>query len=202
MNFTPVQWLTLSKSYFTSIFNSVLDKHAPCTKTKCSSTRWFTAEFSILFYPRNKEWALARRTKDPCHWLAFRQLRNKCNPAIRKGKTDYYMHFFPNSSYNLSKFQKIVKSTSNNSSNPLPAYVVYGLTQITDSHEICTAFNNHFAASCQLFDSLSPKGWVEEQRLSSFNINTEVNQSFSLLPVSNLMVADAQCSIDVRKIKG
>lgn len=181
-------------SYFTNAFNWALDKCAPFkrTRTKCVSTPWFTAELSNVFYSRNTAWALARCTKDPCHWLAFRQLRNKCTAAVRKANSDYYLHSFINSFYNPSKFRNNVKFTSDNSRTLLSAYVFNGVTQITNGHEICIAFSSHFAASCQLFDSLSvcPNSCVEDHRSSLLNTTTaEVNHCFRLSPVSHRMVA-------------
>lgn len=94
----------------------------------------------------------------------------------------------------------IVQSTYDNSTTPLPAYVVNGLTQTTASHEICTAFNSHFAASCQFFDSLSvgPNTFMEEHGSSFLNTsNAEVNHSFSSSHVSSRMVAEPLRNIEL-----
>lgn len=91
-------------------------------------------------------------------------------------------------------------STSNNSSTCLPAYIIKGLIQINDSHEICT----HFVASCQLFDShnVGPISCVKEHMSSVFNTSTEVIHSLSLCPVYSSMVADTLCNIDAWKATG
>lgn len=60
--------------------------------------------------------------------------------CYQKSQKHYYLHSFTNPFHNPHKFWKIVQFTSNNTNTPLPAYV-NGLTQVTDNHGICTAFN-------------------------------------------------------------
>lgn len=137
----------LALSYFTNLSNLVLHKHVPFkkTRTKVSSTSWFSTELSTVFYFGNNTWTLARCTKDPCHWLSVRQLRNKCT------KTNYYLH-----SFNTYPYSRI---SSGNHTTPLSAYVANG-----HGYKICTAFNNQFSASDHLFDSLNvdPHSCLEE----------------------------------------
>ncbi len=96
----------LALDYFCKSFNSIVDKHAPLKKYRIQnrSSPWFSAEIPSLLKRRNKAWTLARRTGDPGHWLAFRQLRNKCTTAIRKAKSDDYLNLIPKAYSNPAKF--------------------------------------------------------------------------------------------------
>ena len=82
-------------------------------------------------------------------------------------------------------------------SSTLQPDVVNGLTQITDSHAICTVLTIillHLVSYLSL--SVGPIGNLEEHRSPFLDTTAEVNHSFSLSHVSSRMVADALCNID------
>merc|ERR1712239_44211 len=81
----------MALEFFIKTFLSITDKHAPLKRlrVKNRTTPWFTPELSSMFRERNRAWALARRSGDPSHWLAFRQIRNKCTSSVRNAKSSH-----------------------------------------------------------------------------------------------------------------
>lgn len=58
---------------------AVANKHAPIRKVRCKNGEnpWFTKELADLIYARNKQWALARKSKSEVDWELFRNRRNR-----------------------------------------------------------------------------------------------------------------------------
>ena len=198
----------LALDFFINRFNSLVNKHAPYKKirVKNRSNKWFTNELSALHISRNKAWALARRSGDPSHWLAFRQLRNKCSASVGKAKAKFYIDSLDNNSTpsNPKKFWKIINSTRKQNSNPLPTHLNLGNSVLTNENEICTAFNNHFATAGLLFDNLFTNTTVAAENLppSSGSSLSAPESHFSLAPFNTNEVFIALSAIDSKKSVG
>lgn len=93
-----------------------------------------------------------RCTVDPGHWLAYRQLRNKCTAGIRKAKSRHYVNFIPKVYSNPAKFWRAVNSVKYKSSPSFPTINTPDGYSLSDQVEICAAFNQHFASAGHLFD--------------------------------------------------
>ncbi len=104
----------------------------------------------IILALKSKAWVLARKSGDPSSWLAFWKLLNKFTPSVRKAKSDYYLNTISSCYTNPAKFWQVVNSTKSRNVISLPMYVNYDQFVISDQTEICTVFNNHFAAAGQL----------------------------------------------------
>lgn len=85
----------LALAHFSRIFNHISYKHAPFknNRIKNLTNSWFSPELSNLFRLKNQAWSSARKTDIPARktdipadWLIFRQLKNKCTAAVKKGK--------------------------------------------------------------------------------------------------------------------
>ena len=139
---------------FVNTFISLVDKHAPYKRLRIKDriAPWFSHELSTLQNDRNKAWSRARRSDDPQHWLAFRQLRNRCTSAMRKAKSDYYLDLITSSFGNPAQFWKAVNLKKGKTSNSLPAHISVNDCIISGQNEICLAFNKHFADAGHLFD--------------------------------------------------
>ena len=66
---------------------------------------------------------VAKRTRNPGHWLAVRQLRNTA--AIRKTKSDHYLNLIPKAYSNPTKFWRAVNSINRKFSPSLPTAPVF-----------------------------------------------------------------------------
>lgn len=115
----------LALSQFMSVFNLAVHKHAPFKniRVKARSSPRFTADLNELFNSRKRAWTQARQFKTPAHLLLFRQLRNRCTAALRKAKSNYYLHSFTGSCQNPGTFWKVVKSVSRNNRS-FPTHIV------------------------------------------------------------------------------
>ena len=183
-----------------NIFNSVVDKHAPIKKVrvKARSSPWFTADLADLFNSRNRAWAQARRHKTPSHWLLFRQLRNRCTAALRKAKSEYYLHSI-NSSHNPGKLWKSIKSLTRNNSS-FPTHIDNGHSILTDRKDICSAFNDHFAAAGHLFDLDGNNSDCNTAPQTELPPDTPPN--FTISPFSLDEVTRTLLAMDTRKSTG
>lgn len=135
-----------------------------------------------MFRLRNKAWAQARRTGEAAHWLAFKQLRNKCTSATRKTKLDYHLELISSSTTNPSKFWKAVNLKKKKSCAFIPPFIMNNNCPVDEQSEICDLFNAHFAAAGNQFDTLySSSGFVfNSQPLSHLSSNH--TSLFTLLP--------------------
>ncbi len=167
-----------------------------------------------MFQARNKAWALARRSGDLSDWLAFGQIRNKCTSSVRKAKSNFYVNGLDNADTNSKKFWKIINSRKHiHNCNVLHPHLNFGNCILTDTEEISTAFNKHFAEAGHLFDNLhltNADSAVIQGRLPVMsNTSPSLLQSaadvpfhFSLTPFSISEVLSALSYIDTRKSVG
>ena len=196
--------------HFILSFNAVVNVHAPFKKqrVKARSSPWFTTELTSMLQSKNKAWVLARKSGEPSHWLAFRQLRNAVTSAIRKAKSDYYLDAILSCDSNPAKFWKIVNSARDKKASSLPAHVNVGQRVVSGLNDICTVFNEHFAVAGHLFENedmthgrpISGNPLVDAERCVSHS--ERHNSHFSLEPFTHNDVLNALLSIDPKKSTG
>jgi exonuclease III len=195
----------LALKHFTTAFNFIVDKHVPYKKcrTKDKVNPWYCNELAKLHCSRNKAWNLARQTNDHAHWLTFRQLRNKCTSAIRRGKADFYLQKFTESSNRPGDFWKAIKSLKGERSTCLPASILEDSTVLTEPSVICSAFNRHFAAAGHLFDKNVHTTDPQADPCTPPAISAPLSEnSLSLTILDSAQVCNALIKIDQKKSTG
>ena len=188
---------------FIKTFNCFVDKHAPVKRIRIKDrvAPWFNRELSALFTERNSSWSRAKRTGNTQDWLAFRQIRNRTTAAVRKAKSDYFLNLVANSQSNPAKFWSAVNLTKSNNS-ALPQSITVGDRKISDTQEICHAFNKHFIEAGHLFgrqsDGLAPLDPVSDLGLPRQHVSHFSFQPFS--PSETLYILqsiDPKCATGV-----
>ena len=180
---------------FIDSFNTVVNKHAPFKRVRIKDrvTPWFSPGLSRLFRDRSSAWSCARRSGDSRHWLAFRQIRNRCTNAVRKAKTDYYLDLVTNAYSNPAKFWSAVNVNKNKFSNSLPTHIEFNNYEISDKNDICQLFNQHFAEAGLLFDR-NITGSLSAAATSQGQMSP--HSKFSLIPFTLVEVYQAVVALD------
>ena len=164
---------------------------------------WYCNELAKLHCSRNKAWNLARQTNDHAHWLTFRQLRNKCTSAVRRGKADFYLQKFTESSNRPGDFWKAIKTLKGEHSTCLPASILADSTVLTEPSDICSAFNRHFAAAGHLFDNTVHTTDLQADPGTPPAISVPLSESsLSLTILDSFQVCNTLIKIDPKKSTG
>ncbi len=202
----------LAFEYFSSLFNSLVDKHTPYKnfRIKNRSNPWFTADLSEALRSRDLAWTKARFSNNPLDWLNFRKQRNKCIRLIRTAKSNYYLSSLSTSRDNATRFWEALKSLKSSSCASLPAQISSGNTYITNKLDICDAFNHHFIAAGHIFDNnaaaTDSTSGHEAATAPNFPLHSRTamlkSVSFSLRPVIHTEVLHALNCLDLKKSKG
>lgn len=159
----------LAFSYFSSTFNSIVNKHAPLRRyrVKNRSNPWFSNNLSKDLHNRDMAWKRARETDSPSDCQHFKQLRYRC-ASIRKAKSNYFITSLTECEGNPAKFWKVVNSLKHSSAPSLPQLIQSDSGSILDKHEMGSVFNNHFIAAGNIFENSHHAAALNEQMNYSY----------------------------------
>ena len=193
-------------AYFIQSFNAIVNAHAPLKKQRIKdrTNPWFKTELSSMLQSKNKAWALAKKSGEPSHWLAFRQLRNTFTSAVRKAKSDYYLDAIISCDANPAKFWKIINTVRDKKATSMPSHVNVGSCVVSGLNNICTAFNEHFAVAGHIFENENENmTHIEiERHISHSERQNSQNNNFSLKLFTCDDVFNALHAIDSKKSTG
>ena len=212
-NTMEIMDVNLALDHFIHVFNSIVNIHAPFKKQRIQARTnpWFNSELTGMLQLKNKAWVLARKSGNPSHWVAFRQLRNTFTAAVRKAKSDFYLEAISECHSNPAKFWKIVNSVNDKrKATSLPALVKIGQSMFSDQNDICNAFNKHFADAGNLFENLfenenmpqGSSGSMHEDAARHVSHVERHDSQFSLEPFIYDDIFNALLGIDPKKATG
>ena len=135
-------------SAFKSIFNSLVDKHAPLVERKVrgQDCPWLTNDIRENLKDRDYHLRKARKSNNDVDWAVYRKLRNTVTRKIKWNKANYNRETLRENITKPKQFwQKIKKciGKSKVKSEEHPAIIVNGKLSV-DKKEISNGFCNFF----------------------------------------------------------
>ncbi|XP_068750911.1 uncharacterized protein [Montipora capricornis] len=97
---------------FNTLFNDVLDKHAPIRKVRIRGrpSPYITDEIRELMTSRDRWRKIARRSSSPDAWTVYKKLRNDVKREIRSAERAFAVHQITNNPNNSSQLWKTIRS--------------------------------------------------------------------------------------------
>ena len=89
-----------------------INKHAPIIEkwVKGRFCPWLSPELKNLMNTRDKLHRKARKTNTETDWIAYKQLKNRCNNAVKQAKYEYHRNLQDETCNNPKKFWRVIKN--------------------------------------------------------------------------------------------
>ncbi len=96
---------------FHSLFNPILDTHAPvkCVKLRGRPNPCVTEEIRALMRTRDKWRKLARKTNDPLAWSGYKNVKREVRCELRMAEKEYVASKIQNNPSNIGNLWKIIR---------------------------------------------------------------------------------------------
>ena len=128
-------------------FLAVADLHAPFKKKRIrnSTAPWLNPDIKRLMWERDRLKRIAIVTNDQTKWAEYKRLKNQVNHTIKACKKDHYHAYFDDNVGKVKATWKGINSILSRKQNlAQTTKLTIGGKVITDSHDVCNAFNRHF----------------------------------------------------------
>ena len=129
-------------------FLSIVNSHAPIKTKRVRSGKvpWITSDLRKGMRDRDVAKRKAIKSNNPQDWAMYKRLRNRINGEVKSTKASYYASaFFQSNGDSLKTWQLINKLTSRQKNNLSVKELRLNENSVTNSHELSSAFNDHFS---------------------------------------------------------
>ena len=201
-----------SFSIFMEKINALVDKYMPLRKVTSKEYKrrfkpWINDEIMDKIRKRNSKLSKLTKCKDSEAKTALsneiRTLKNEITALTRKGKKEYYNHYFTTNKNNLMKIWKGIKEIINIKTKNFsqPTCIVDNKKTLTDPSEIAEAFNNYYTSIAE--DILKKRKYTGTGHfLDYMHMGTIHEKSFVARPCDDVEVGNIITSLNPRKAYG
>lgn len=185
--------------YFTNLFTSVLDKHAPKKKRRVKRQKqpnWMNPEISSAMKTRDYQ-----KNKDTTQ---YKVLRNQVKSKIHNSKTDYYAKTINNNHSNPKQLWQNLHDITNKSTKQHASYINdQNGKLILDPEEMANNFNNFFTSIHEQLTQNNGRPAPDLSKLETFvNNKLPSDTSFKIPHVTSSFILNQLQNLKVSKATG
>jgi hypothetical protein len=170
-----------------SIFNIILEKHAPTRLRKVRSeyAPWLTENLKKSMYHRDYLRKMAVKHNSPYFNEAYKRQRNKVNKNIKESKSGYYKNNITNNKSNPREMWRYINQlTGKISKTTNIPNIDYNGSSIENKEEIGNLFNKYFS---EIGKTLSEKIEISDLNYTNFLKQTECKFEFKSITVEEVL---------------
>ena len=171
----------------------IVDKHVPLVRKtrkeiKTMSKPWITPGIRNSIKVKNRLYKKYLMTKNDYYKSKFKHYRNKLNHLQRISKRTYYENYFAKNNQNIKNIWKGIKQliTLKPRCNNIPTKIIKDNHEITNTRDICQAFNDYFSnVGKNLADTIpttntTPSSTMGEPVINSFFMYATTKQEIEM----------------------